>query len=265
MKRKNYGVLAFLPLIVFLALYLGFGLFFYFKGESSPFSFVPREAALIFGIAFALLMGREEFSKKTEDFMKNAATPGVMLQCFIFILAGIFSAVSKAMGGVDAVVNAGMAVLPARFIVPGLFIISSLISTSMGTSFGTVSAVAPIAVGFAELGGFDMTLVLCAVLGGAMFGDNLSFISDTTIAATQGAGCKMKDKFKMNFSIAVPAAAFAVVWQVRLVAERRNGEDHLEKEVPAVTKIPLRRPEKIDYSTFVLTEDLGMKNMEDAK
>ena len=99
MKRKKYGVLAFLPLIVFLALYLGFGLFFYFKGESSPFNFVPREAALIFGIAFALLMGKEAFSKKTEDFMKNAATPGVMLQCFIFILAGIFSAVSKAMRG----------------------------------------------------------------------------------------------------------------------------------------------------------------------
>ncbi len=216
MKRKNYGALAFLPLIVFLALYLGFGLFFYFKGESSPFNFVPREAALIFGIAFALLMGKEEFSKKTEDFMKNAATPGVMLQCFIFILAGIFSAVSKAMGGVDAVVNAGMAILPARFIVPGLFIISSLISTSMGTSFGTVSAVAPIAVGFAELGGFDMTLVLCAVLGGAMFGDNLSFISDTTIAATQGAGCRMKDKFKMNFSIALPAAIFAIVMYLLL-------------------------------------------------
>lgn len=208
---KSYGALAFTPLIVFLALYLGFGLFFYFRGESSPFNYVPREAALIFGIAAALLMGKEEFSKKTNDFMKNAATPGIMLQCFIFILAGIFSAVSKAMGGVDAVVNVGMTILPARFIVPGLFIISSLISVSMGTSFGTVSAVAPIAVGFAELGGFDMTLVLCAVLGGAMFGDNLSFISDTTIAATQGAGCEMKDKFKMNFLIALPAALFAVI------------------------------------------------------
>lgn len=209
--KKNYGPVAFLPLVVFLVLYLGFGLFFYFKGESSPFSFVSREAALVFGIACALLMGSEKFSDRVEDFTKNAANPGVVMMCLIFLLAGIFSSVSKAMGGVESVVNLGMTVLPKQFIVPGLFIISSIISTSMGTSFGTVSAVAPIAVGFAELGGYNMTMVLCAVLGGAMFGDNLSFISDTTIAATQGAGCEMKDKFRMNFKIAIPAALFAIV------------------------------------------------------
>lgn len=210
-SKKSYGPAAFLPLIVFLALYLGFGLYFYFKGESSPFSFVSRESALIFAIAFALLMGGEKFSDKVDDFMKNAANPALMLECFIFILAGIFSVVSKAMGGVESVVNIGMTILPQSFIVPGLFIISCLISISMGTSFGTISAVAPIAVGFAEVGGFNMTLVLCAVLGGAMFGDNLSFISDTTIAATQGAGCEMKDKFRMNFKIAIPSALFAII------------------------------------------------------
>ena len=209
--KKSYGWKAFFPLLVFLILYLGFGLFFYFQGEASPFDFVPREAALMFGVACALLMGKGSFASKTDDFMKNAANPSILLMCLIFLLAGIFSSVSKVMGGVDAVVNAGMAVLPHRFIVPGLFVISCLISISMGTSFGTVSAVAPIAVGFSQQGGYDMILVLCAVLGGAMFGDNLSFISDTTIAATKGAGCEMKDKFKLNFKIALPAAIFAAV------------------------------------------------------
>ena len=209
--KKNYGGLAFCPMLAFLVPYLGCGLYFYFQGESSPFNFVPREAALMFGIAAALLMGSGKFQEKTQSFMNHAASPTLIQQCLIFLMAGMFSSVSKAMGGVDAVVNAGMDILPGRFIVPGLFLISCLISISMGTSFGTISAVGPIAVGFVEAGGFDMTLVLCAVLGGAMFGDNLSFISDTTIAATQGAGCGMKDKFKMNFAIAVPAAIFATI------------------------------------------------------
>ena len=211
LTKKNYGGLAFIPMLAFLVPYLGCGLFFYFRGESSPFSFVPREAALMFGIAAALLMGSGKFEQKTESFMRHAASPTLIQQCLIFLMAGMFSSVSKAMGGVDAVVNAGMSILPERFIVPGLFLISCLISISMGTSFGTISAVGPIAVGFVEAGGYDMTLVLCAVLGGAMFGDNLSFISDTTIAATQGAGCEMKDKFRMNFAIAAPAAIFATV------------------------------------------------------
>lgn len=209
-KSPSYGALAFTPLIVFVALYLGFGLFFYFRGEKGPFNFVPREAALMFAIACALMMGTGKFAEKSDQFMKSAANPSLMQMCLIFLLAGIFSTVSKTMGGVDAVVSAGMAILPHHVIVPGIFVISCLISTSMGTSFGTVSAVAPIAVGFSQVSGYDMTLVLCAVLGGAMFGDNLSFISDTTIAATQGAGCKMRDKFKMNFKIALPAAIFAV-------------------------------------------------------
>jgi Na+/H+ antiporter NhaC len=144
LAKKSYGAAAFLPLVTFLALYLGFGLFFYFRGESSPFSFVPREAALIFGIAVALLMGRDKFEAKTQSFMRHAASPTLIQQCLIFLLAGIFSSVSKAMGGVTAVVNAGMAILPERFIVPGLFLISCLISISMGTSFGTVSAVGPL-------------------------------------------------------------------------------------------------------------------------
>lgn len=208
---KKYGPLAFIPMLAFLLPYLGCGLFFYFRGESSPFSFVPREAALMFGIAAALLMGAGKFENKVESFMQHAASPTLIQQCLIFLMAGMFSSVSKAMGGVDAVVNAGMTILPGRFIVPGIFLIACLISISMGTSFGTLSAVGPIAVGFAEAGGYDMTLILCAVLGGSMFGDNLSFISDTTIAATQGAGCEMKDKFRMNFKIAVPAALFATI------------------------------------------------------
>jgi Na+/H+ antiporter NhaC len=205
------GPIAFTPLIVFMALYLGFGLYFYFQGAEGPFNYVPREAALMFAIFLAILMGKGTFSERTNNFMECAAKPSIIMQCFIFILAGIFSVVSKSIGGVDAVVNAGMSIMPHNLIVAGLFVISCLISISMGTSFGTISAVAPIAVGFSESGGYNIALVLCAVIGGAMFGDNLSFISDTTIAATQGAGCEMNDKFKMNFKIALPAAVIATV------------------------------------------------------
>ncbi len=133
----------------------------------------------------------------------------------IFLLAGAFSSVAKAMGGVDSTVNLSLSILPSNLLVAGLFIIGCFISISMGTSVGTIAALAPIALGVAQKTGIPVPLVIGAVVGGAMFGDNLSMISDTTIAAVRTQGCELKDKFKMNFLIVLPAAiATAIILTV---------------------------------------------------
>ena len=130
----------------------------------------------------------------------------------IFLCAGAFSGAVTAAGGVDSTVNLGLSLIPAHFIVAGLFIISCFISVSMGTSMGTIAALAPIAVGVSDEAGFPMAICIAAVVCGAMFGDNLSMISDTTIAAVKTQGCEMKDKFKANFLIVLPAAVITIVF-----------------------------------------------------
>ena len=129
----------------------------------------------------------------------------------VFLFAGAFTSVSSAMGGVDSVVNLGMTFIPPQFIAAGVFVISSFISISTGTSVGTVTAVTPIALGLAQAGGLNQFLVVGATIGGSMFGDNLSMISDTTIAATRTQDVEMKDKFRANFKIALPAALVTFV------------------------------------------------------
>lgn len=178
----------------------------------SPFNQLPRHAVLIAGIIVAFAMNRKiKLDDKIDVFTKTSGEQGVMMMALIFMLAGAFAGVAKGMGGVDSVVNLGLTFIPQQFLVPGLFIIASFISTAMGTSSGTLVAVAPIALGIAEKVGINPAIPLAAVLGGAMFGDNLSAISDTTIAATRGVGCEMKDKFRMNFLIALPAAITTIV------------------------------------------------------
>lgn len=213
LQKKNYGGWAFIPLLVFLAIYLGGGLYYtVVGGVEKPFNQLPRHAALLTGMVVAFIMNRGvKFSKKIEIFTTTSGEPGVMMMAMIFMLAGAFAGVAKEMGGVDSVVNMGLSFLPARFLAPGLFIISAFISTAMGTSSGTLAAVAPIAIGVSEACAMNPAIALAAVLGGAMFGDNLSVISDTTIAATKGVGAEMKDKFRMNFLIALPAAILTIV------------------------------------------------------
>ncbi|WP_298016536.1 Na+/H+ antiporter NhaC family protein [uncultured Dysosmobacter sp.] len=156
-------------------------------------------------------MSKRGISKAVDAFSGHCANPGIMLMCLIFVLAGMFSGVTKGMGAVDSTVNLALSFIPARFITAGLFLICVFISTSMGTCLGTISAIAPIALGFIEAAGLDPAITMSAVIGGSMFGDNLSVISDTTIAATRGAGCEMKDKFRMNFKIALPAAIVTTI------------------------------------------------------
>jgi len=138
--------------------------------------------------------------------LRGMGDPNIMTMCLIFLLAGAFAYVSQAIGAVDAVVSLGIGAVPSSLLLPGLFVVASLISLAIGTSMGTIAAVVPIALGVADASGLDRALVVGAVMGGAMFGDNLSVISDTTIAATRSQGAQMRDKFRENFKIALPAA-----------------------------------------------------------
>lgn len=200
MNNKGNGF-ALIPLGVFLAVYLGSSIIakdFYAVSVLVPF----LAAALT-----ALLMNRKEkFENKIEIFCKGAGNTNILLMILIFILAGAFAQVAKDMGAVDSTVNLGLSLLPSSLLIPGIFIIACFIAVSIGTSMGTIVALIPIAVGIASKIGVETALSVGAVVSGAMFGDNLSIISDTTIAATRTQGCEMKDKFKMNFIIVLPAA-----------------------------------------------------------
>lgn len=209
---KQYGAIAFLPLLIFLILYIGSGLVFTAMGTENAFKQFPRHVALIIGIAVALLMNHTmKLDEKIEVFTTNAGNSGVMLIGLIYLLAGGFQGAAKAMGGVDSVVNMGLRFIPETLLIPGVFLMSCFISTAIGTSMGTIAAMAPIAIGVAQRGNLNVALACAAVIGGAYFGDNLSMISDTTISAAKGVGSEMKDKFKMNFFIALPAAIVAAV------------------------------------------------------
>lgn len=211
-KNKKYGALAFLPLIVFLVLYVGSGLFFTIAGVDGAFKKFPRHVALFAGIGVGLLMNRsKKMEEKVDIFTKNAGNSGVMIIGLIYLLAGGFQGAAKAMGGVQSVVNLGLTFIPGFALVPGVFIISSVISTAIGTSMGTIAAMAPIAIGVATTANLNLAVTSAAVICGAYFGDNLSMISDTTISAAKGVGSDMKDKFKMNFFIALPAAIIAAI------------------------------------------------------
>jgi Na+/H+ antiporter NhaC len=200
LKNKGNG-LALIPLGVFLLVYLGTSIIakdFYAVSVIVPF----LVAALT-----ALIMNRKvKFDEKVEVFCRGAGNTNILLMILIFILAGAFAEVAKNMGAVDSTVNLGLSLLPSSLLIPGMFIIGCFIALSIGTSMGTIVALVPIAVGIADKTGIATALAVGAVVSGAMFGDNLSIISDTTIAATRTQGCEMKDKFKMNFIIVLPAA-----------------------------------------------------------
>ena len=172
---------------------------------------LPAPIAAMVAIIFAFIMFKGTMDEKFDTFVRGAGDENIIIMCIIFILAGAFSTVSGAMGGVESTVNFALSIIPPQYITAGIFIISCFISLATGTSVGTVVAVGPIAVGLAESAGLNYPLVIASLLGGAMFGDNLSVISDTTIAATRTQNCDMRDKFRMNFKMALPAALLTVV------------------------------------------------------
>ncbi|WP_373599760.1 Na+/H+ antiporter NhaC family protein [Paraclostridium bifermentans] len=203
---KKGNPLALLPLGIFLVLFVGSGVI------TGDFYKMPALVAFLIAGGVALLFNKKEsLETKMNVFCKGAGDTNIILMVIIFLLAGAFSSVAKAMGGVDSTVNLSLSILPSNLLVSGLFIIGCFISISMGTSVGTIAALSPIALGIAQKTGIPVALVIGAVVGGAMFGDNLSMISDTTIAAVRTQGCELKDKFKVNFLIVLPAAIITAV------------------------------------------------------
>ena len=204
MKDTQSGI-ALLPFLVFVIIFLGSGIIL------DDFYAFPASVAALCGVISAFLLPKAGFQEKLKFFMKGCGEESIITMCIIYLLAGAFSAVSKATGSIDAVVFFGSEYFSAQYIPLGVFLMASFLSVSAGTSVGTIVALTPIVMGFAENTQTDINVVAASLLCGAMFGDNLSFISDTTIAATQSLGCEMKDKFKTNMTIAFPAAVIAAV------------------------------------------------------
>ena len=198
---------ALLPIGVFLLIFLGAGIVF------NDFYAMPAIVAFLIALFVAFLQNRGVgFQDKMRLIAQGVGEENIITMSLIFLCAGGFSGAVTAAGGVDSTVNLGLSLIPAHFVVAGLFVIGCFISVSMGTSMGTIAALAPIAAGISEKTGFSMAVCTAAVVCGAMFGDNLSMISDTTIAAVKTQGCEMKDKFKANFLIVLPAAVATMIF-----------------------------------------------------
>lgn len=202
--------IALLPLLLFLAMFIGSGI--HYQNQAVEFAFyqISAPVAILPAILLAMLLAKGPLNDRIETFIKGIGNNTIITMVVIYLLAGGFASVAKAIGGVDATVNLGLSLIPAPLVLPGLFVISAFIATAMGTSMGTIAAMAPIAVGVADATGIETALAAGTVIGGAMFGDNLSIISDTTIAATRTQGCEMRDKFRLNAKIAIPAAALTI-------------------------------------------------------
>ncbi len=234
--EKKCRPAALLPILVFLVLYLGFGILFEY-GLKVEMGFYKVQAIVIFLIALlvAVVQNRElSFDQKVQVMAKGMADENVLTMCLIFLAAGAFSGAVSAAGGADSTVNLFLSFLPGKFAVGGLFLIACFISLAMGSSTSTIAALAPFAVGIGEATGFSMALCLGAAVSGAMFGDNLSMISDTTIAAVRTQGCAMKDKFKMNFWIVLPAAVLTVIL---LVLVTPSGDSAIKAGGYSVVKV----------------------------
>lgn len=218
---RHNGLLALSPLLVFLCVYLGVSII------ANDFYAVPMSFSFLIASLYALCITKGSLKTRIAAFRKGAGEKNILLMIAIFILAGIFAATAKTMGAIDAIVNISISMLPGKLLYAGLFLASCFISMSIGTSVGTIVALVPIAAGIASQmtatgdGSilYSTPFVTAIIVGGAFFGDNLSFISDTTIAATRTQGCTMSDKFKVNFRIVAPAAIIVTLLYIFLGAD----------------------------------------------
>jgi len=211
-SHKMNGWLALSPLFVFLAVYLAGSL------VAHDFYKVPVAAAFIIASAYSLIItkGVKTTNEKISIFSEGAGNKNMLLMIWIFVLAGAFASTAKDIGAIDATVNATLHILPGKLIYAGLFLAACFVSMAIGTSVGTIVALVPIASGIAAEEGLSVAFMTGIIVGGAFFGDNLSFISDTTVAATSSQGCSMRDKFKVNIWIAAPAALLVALLYVFL-------------------------------------------------
>lgn len=214
MKQKNRA-LALLPILVFLVIYIGVGVYYeYIQPQEGVKGFYVMSVVVAFVVALAVALFQNRtisFDEKMKICASGLGDDNILIMIFIFLLAGAFSGVASASGCATDTANLLLSIVPGRLTVLGIFIIACVISMAMGTSCGTITVVGPLAVTIAQSAGLSIPLCFGALVGGAMFGDNLSFISDTTIAATKTQGCEMKDKFRENFKIALPAALITCV------------------------------------------------------
>ena len=210
---KKTTVVSIIPLLIFVAIFLGSGIYF------DNFYSLPAPIIALFAVVVALLIYRAPLNQKIALFFRGAGNSNVLQMCVIALLAGAFASVAKASGSIDSIVNMGMYYISTRILSPWVFfVIASFLSFATGTSVGTIMTLSPIVFNLAFESHSDTALIGAALLCGAMFGDNLSLISDTTIAATQSLGCKMSDKMKTNSQIALPVALLSAVTSLFLLA-----------------------------------------------
>ncbi len=201
------GLIALCPMFVLVALIVGFGVFM------DDFYKVPLVIVFLFTVFVGMFTLRGmKLTERISIFSKGAGEQNLMLMVWIFVLAGAFARSAQEMGAVDEMVNLTLNILPANMILPGIFVASCLVSLAIGTSVGTISAILPVVIGLSNQTGMDVSMLVAATVSGAFFGDNLSFISDTTVVATRTQRCKMSDKFRTNFLIVLPAAIITFVY-----------------------------------------------------
>ncbi len=248
MKKENYKAL--LPIGVFLVLYLGLGILFeYVLKIEMGFYNIPIVVIFLVALLVACLQNPKlKFDDKLEIMAKGAGDKNIMTMVLIFLTAGIFVGV-VGRSSAESVAYCLLSIIPSQFAVLVLFVVSAFVSLAMGTSVGTITLITPIAVAIAGSTGFDVAFCVGSVVGGAMFGDNLSFISDTTIAACNGQGCQMKDKFRENFGIALPAALVTMV----IIVVKSLGTDVGSATVPEYNLIQI-----IPYVLVLLGGIIGM-------
>ncbi len=210
-----HNLFALLPFAIFLGLFLGTGILLSLQGVDFAFYQLPASIAIIPAVIISISLGKylsqTTIDKQIKYFISGAGHANIVTMCIIYLLAGAFAVVAKATGSVDTSVQVGLAIFPDYLLLPGLFLVAAFLSTAMGTSMGTIAAIAPVALGFIESANLDAAVVAGCLVSGAIFGDNLSIISDTTIASTRSQGAHMKDKFRVNFRFAVPAALVCLV------------------------------------------------------
>ncbi|WP_338001148.1 Na+/H+ antiporter NhaC family protein [Phocoenobacter skyensis] len=234
------------PLFAFLIVYILVRLL------SGSFETMPIMVGISIGCLVAFFLNNKEhkisFTEKVTIFCKGGGEETLILMVIIFLLAGAFYSVANSMHAVDTIVNIGLSILPSNMMLPGLFVVSCILSFAMGTSMGTVSTLAPIAIGIASKIGVDIPLVAGIVIGGAMFGDNLSFISDTTIAATRTQEVSMKDKFKVNFLMVLPAIIINIGLLLLVDVNASASTEHLDFNVINI----------LPYMTVIILSLIGM-------
>lgn len=205
MLKLNHPLISIFPLLIFVLVFLGFGIY------NNDFYALPSPIAALIGITAAFILLKGKINEKVDTFLKGCGDGKILTMCIIYLLAGAFATVTKATGSVDSIVNLGLNYVSPAYFPVGVFVMAAFLSFASGTSVGSIVTLGPIVIALAEKSDSPLGLIGACLLSGAMFGDNLSLISDTTIAATQSLGCQMKDKFRFNSKLAFPAALVTIL------------------------------------------------------